>query len=180
MAWMPRLLAGLCIFSLVSTIVFAEDKPADPPTSPTAPKAAEQTDAEKEAAKVAFQQAVELQLKSAKEVEQPEDISKHVASGIELIEAKKYTEFLTAFVLPEEFKAIVAKRGSVDEFAKHFGEARAESMLERLKYVKGKKVWITADGLTAVFDLKTSNIKDVKPYLCLVKVDGKWYMKNKQ
>jgi hypothetical protein len=179
MAWMPRALASLCCLSLASALQFgsfAEDKPAEPPTTP---KPAEKTPEEKEAERAKFAEAVELQLKTAKETEQPADLAKQIAQGIEQLEGKKHAEFLKAFVHPEEYKALIAKRGSEDEFVKHFAEARAASMLERLKYVKDKKVWITADGNTAVFDLKASNIKDVRAYLNLVKVDGKWFMKNK-
>jgi hypothetical protein len=123
---------------------------------------------------------IELQLKSSKESDQPEDLAKHIAKGIELLEAKKYADFLPLFVPPEEFKAILAKRGTIEEFAKRFEEKKSVQMLQILKYTIGKKVWITADGgNAAVFDLKTSGIEQAKPYLPFVKIEGKWYIKNK-
>ena len=143
----------------------AEEKP------PEAPKA-EGTEPSPEA-------KIELQLKSSKEADQPEDLAKHIAQGIEFLEAKKFAEFLPEFVCPEEFKAILAKRGTIEEFAMHFAEKRADQMLKTLKYAQGKKVWLTEDGAAAVFDLKTSGITQAKPYLPFVKIDNKWYIKNK-
>lgn len=96
-----------------------------------------------------------------------------VPEAIRLIEAKEYAKFLKNYVAPEDFKKITAEK-PLDEFAKFFGERKAEPLLKVLKAAKDVKPTLDADGKKATFKVKDPI--DGRESISFQKIDKRWYI----
>jgi hypothetical protein len=84
-----------------------------------------------------------------------ENIGTLIPHGIKLMEAKKYKEFMEAFVPPADL-ARMKESGMFDEIAKKFGEGnKATQLLAALKEVNGSVPEYNDDKTEATFKLKT-------------------------
>lgn len=104
-----------------------------------------------------------------------EKLETAIPEAIRLIEAKEYAKFLKSYVAPEDLKKIAAEM-PLDEFAKFFGEKKAEPLLKMLKAIKGVKPTLDADGKKATFKVKDPI--DGRDSISFQKVDKRWYIQN--
>lgn len=98
-----------------------------------------------------------------------------IPEGIRLLEAKEYATFLKNFVPPEHFQRIT-NSVSLDEFARKFGEDRAEVMLAVLKAIREEKPTLDDGGTRATYTLKEPVNR--KGSIVWEKVDDHWYIRN--
>lgn len=104
-----------------------------------------------------------------------EKVDTAVLEGIRLLEAKDYVKFLKEFVAPDDFKNLTAK-GTLEEFAKKFGENKGPRLLQVLKSIKDSKPTLDKDEKTATYEMKESigGKKEIK----FKKIDKYWYIQN--
>jgi hypothetical protein len=104
-----------------------------------------------------------------------EKVDTAIAGGIKLLEAKDYAGFLKAFVEPEMMEKF-SKDGSIDEFAKMFGEKKGPQLLEVLKKIKYMKPTMEQDGKVASFDVEIEGTS--KKGIKFRKIEKYWYIIN--
>lgn len=97
-----------------------------------------------------------------------------IAEAVRLIEAKDYVKLLQNFVPPEELKKIT-EAATIDEFAKKFGDRKAERLLKALKATKGIEPTMSDDKSKATVQFKEPI--DGKDKIEFIKVDKFWYIK---
>ncbi len=104
-----------------------------------------------------------------------EKVDTAITGGIKLLEAKDYAGFLQAFVEPDMMKKF-SEGGSIDEFAKMFGEKKGPQLLGVMKKIKDLKPTMEEDGKIAKFDVEFegSSKKGIK----FKKIDKYWYIIN--
>lgn len=97
-----------------------------------------------------------------------------IPGGIRLLESKDYAAFLQAFVEPEMIEKLGG--GSIDEFAKKFGEKKGPQLLTVMKKIKDMKPTMEQDGKVANFEVEVegSSKKGIK----FKKIDKYWYIIN--
>ena len=78
-----------------------------------------------------------------------EQLDTAIAEGIRLLEAKDYAQFLSMFVPAD----VLASRGPIEQFAADFAGRRGPLALAALKQIQHVKPTMSADGLTATYDL---------------------------
>ena len=106
-----------------------------------------------------------------------ESLSAAIDKGIALLEAKKSTEFLERFMLPDVLSQI-KKSGEWDEITSKFKLGRDASLLKTLKAAKEMKPVLSDDGTVATFDVKKLP-GEHPPKIQFRKVKGLWYIADK-
>src|SRR5205085_12249001 len=103
----------------------------------------------------------------------PETAKLHarIDSGIVMLEAHQYREFLQAFVDPE----FIEHKG-VDAILEEFQEEKAELLLSVLKEIRTNKPSYRKGNTVASFKLRKR--PDAHGYINFTRVDGVWYIKN--
>lgn len=104
-----------------------------------------------------------------------EKVDTAIAGGIKLLEAKDYAGFLKAFVEPEMMQKF-SEGGSIDEFAKMFGEKKGPQLLGVMKKIKDMKPTMEKDGTIASFDVEIEGVS--KKGIKFKKIDKYWYIIN--
>lgn len=94
-----------------------------------------------------------------------------ISRAIQLLEAGDFVGFFNSCVPPDDLK-MIAKKGSLDDVAKKFGEAKAPRLVQVLKAAKNVKPTLDPTGTIAVFE-----IQGMKP-LRLKKIADHWYIQN--
>ena len=104
-----------------------------------------------------------------------ENLDTAIPEAIRLLEKKDYEGLLKAFVAPVDFERITAKK-PLPEFAKAFGEEKADKLLAVLNAVKGTAPTLSEDKALATFEFKEkiNGKSDIK----FQKIDKYWYIKN--
>jgi hypothetical protein len=104
-----------------------------------------------------------------------ENLDTAIPEAIRLLEKKDYEGLLKAFVAPMELERITSSK-PLPEFAKLFGENKAELLLKVLLSVKGTMPTLSEDKATATFELqeKANGKGDIQ----FQKIDKYWYIKN--
>ena len=104
-----------------------------------------------------------------------ESLDTVIPEVMRLLEKQDYEGLLKAFVAPKDFEKITADK-PLPEFAKWFGENKAEKLLKVLTAVKGTTPTLSEDKATATFELKEplEGKRDIK----FQKIDKYWYIKN--
>ncbi len=104
-----------------------------------------------------------------------ESLDTAIPEAIRLLEKKDYEGLLKAFVPPQQFAELTADK-PLAEFAKSFGEKKAERLLKVLTAVKGITPTLSEDKTVATFELKepVERKSDIK----FQKIDKYWYIKN--
>jgi hypothetical protein len=104
-----------------------------------------------------------------------EQLATAVPEAIRLLENKKYEDFVTSFIAPDDLKKIT-KEQSTEEFARQFGKGKAVRALQILKAIEGKTPKLDHDGTTATF---THDVKDApRDTITFVKVGKYWHIQN--
>lgn len=104
-----------------------------------------------------------------------ESLDTAIPEAIRLLEKKDYEGLLKAFVAPADFERITAKK-PLPDFAKEFGEEKADRLLTVLNAVKGTTPTLSEDKALATFEFK-EQIKG-KSDIKFQKIDKYWYIKN--
>ncbi len=105
-----------------------------------------------------------------------EDLATAIKKGIELLDAKKYTEFLERYMLPDDL-AKFKKSGDFDKIAADFKE-HAEVMVKILKGLQGLKPEMSDDGAVTTYDV--SKLEGPHPdKLQFRQVKDVWYIADK-
>ena len=104
-----------------------------------------------------------------------DELATVVPEAIRLLEEKKYEDFVTTFLAPEEFKKI-AKDKPLKEFADQFGKGHAAMLLQTLRAIEGKAPKLDRAGETATFK---HDVKDT-PHdtMVFVKRGKRWFIRN--
>jgi hypothetical protein len=104
-----------------------------------------------------------------------ENLDTTIAELTRLLEKKDYETLLRKFVAPRDLEQITTKLPFPD-FAKSFGENKAETLLKVLAAVKDKSPTLSDDKAVATFEFKEAinGKRDIK----FQKVDKLWYIKN--
>jgi len=105
-----------------------------------------------------------------------EDLKTAIPTAIELLEKKEYEKFLRMYVPPEVFARITEDK-TIEEFARRFGERKADRLLTALRELKDVKPEMGRDRKTATFQLK--NEIAGKATLSFQKIEKYWYIKDK-
>src|SRR4029077_9103936 len=87
----------------------------------------------------------------AEKTSDKEDLSAAIKKGIEMLDAKKSTEFLERYVIPDDL-AKLKKSGDFDKVAAGFKE-HADLILKVLKGIQDAKPELSEDGALATFDV---------------------------
>jgi hypothetical protein len=104
-----------------------------------------------------------------------EKLETAIPEGIKLLTAKEFQPFIEKFVAPDDLKEIT-KRTTVEEFAKRFGEEKAETLLKVLENIKDTKPTFDKTGTKATYTL-TQTIGNKKT-ITFKKVEKYWYIQN--
>lgn len=104
-----------------------------------------------------------------------EKVETAVAGGIKLLEAKNYVGFLEAFVEPEMLEKF-SKGGSIEDFAKKFGQDKAPVLLKILNKIKDMKPTMEQNGKVASYDVEVEG--SPKKGIKFKKIDKYWYIIN--
>jgi hypothetical protein len=105
-----------------------------------------------------------------------EKLETAITEAIRLLEAKDYATVLKHCLTPDDLKAITEKI-PLDEFAKQFGEGKADRLLKVLKSIEDVKPTLDKEGKTATFKLKEE--ADGKKTISWVKIGKYWYIQEK-
>ena len=106
-----------------------------------------------------------------------EQLTTAVAHGIKLLEAKDHLRFMKEFISPDDMKKVLGSRPEIDAtMAQKFGEQKAPLLLEALKDAQKGTPRYDAEGVTAVYPLKTPI--GGREVLAFVKVGKLWYIRN--
>lgn len=105
-----------------------------------------------------------------------EELSTAVKKGVEMLEAKKNSEFLERYMVPEDL-AKLKKSGDFDSIAAGFKE-HADVMLKVLKGIQDAKPELSEDGKLATFDV--SKLEGQHPAkIQFRQVKDVWYIADK-
>jgi hypothetical protein len=105
-----------------------------------------------------------------------EDLAAAIKSGVEMLEAKKYTAFLERYMLPDDL-AKFKKSGEFDMIAGAFKD-HAEVMVKILKGLEGLKPEMSEDGAVATYDV--SKLEGQHPdKIQFRQVKDVWYIADK-
>ncbi len=104
-----------------------------------------------------------------------ESLDTAIPEAIRLLEKKDYEGLLKAFVAPEDFERITANK-PLPDFAKEFGEEKADKLLVVLKAVIGTPPTLSEDKALATFEFKEKI--NGKSSIKFQKIDKYWYIKN--
>lgn len=110
-----------------------------------------------------------------KKADSREKLETAIPDAIKMLKEKKYAAFLNKFAKPDDLEKIL-KRVTIDEFAKKFGEGKAENLLAMLNAVKNVKPSYNEDKTMATYQIekKISN----RDKITFQKVEKYWYIKN--
>ncbi len=103
----------------------------------------------------------------------PDDLSKDLAEAVSLLESKEYGKMLNRFVVPEQRQQMI-NRGEWDGLIAGFDE-RAPKVLSGLKHAQ--KTPDVQVGDTSV-EFKMPADFEGPGHLTMLKIDGRWYIKN--
>ncbi len=98
-----------------------------------------------------------------------------IPEGVRLLEAKEYQTFVKNFASPADLKRITEEM-SLEEFAKTFGERKAQRLLQVLKEIKDAKPDLDDTGTKATFTLKERI--DGGKSIEFIKIEKYWYLQN--
>ena len=104
-----------------------------------------------------------------------ENLDTAIPEAIRLWEQKDYEGLLKTFVAPVDFERITAKK-PLPEFAKQFGEEKADNLLTVLNSIKGTMPKLSEDKAMATFEFKERIMG--KSDIQFQKIDKYWYIKN--
>jgi hypothetical protein len=103
-----------------------------------------------------------------------EDLTTAIKKGIEMLEAKKTTEFIERFMIPDDLEKM-KKSGHWDDIVTQFKKDHVDDVLKVLNYIKDAKPKLSDDGETATFDVEKLEGKHPKD-LHFRKVKDVWYI----
>jgi hypothetical protein len=113
---------------------------------------------------------------TAEKSAEKEDLSAAIKKGVETLEAKKYTEFLERYMLPDDL-AKFKKSGEFDKIAAAFKD-HADVMIKILKGLQDLKPEMSEDGAIATFDV--SKLEGPHPEkIQFRRVKDVWYIADK-
>jgi hypothetical protein len=104
-----------------------------------------------------------------------EKLETAIPESIKMLTAKEFKPFIEKFVAPDDLKEIT-KRTTVEEFAKRFGEEKAETLLKVLEDIKDTKPTFDKTETKATYTL-TQTIGSKKS-ITFKKVEKYWYIQN--
>lgn len=97
------------------------------------------------------------------------DLDASVAWGAQLLEEKRYREFVMDFAAPSD-RAALEQHGGVDGILAEFGKSKAPKLLEYLR--AAQRATPARDGDLATYALEGAT------KLIFVRERGRWYLKN--
>jgi hypothetical protein len=105
-----------------------------------------------------------------------EDLSAAIKKGVEMLEAKKSSEFLERYMIPDDLDKL-KKSGDFDKIAAGFKE-HADLMAKVLKGIQDAKPELSEDGKLATFDV--SKLEGPHPpKIQFRQVKDVWYIADK-
>jgi hypothetical protein len=105
-----------------------------------------------------------------------EDLAAAIKTGIEMLNAKKYTDFLERYMLPDDL-AKFKKSGDFENIAADF-KAHADVMVKILKGVQELKPELSEEGAVATYDV--SKLEGEHPdKIQFRRVKDVWYIADK-
>jgi hypothetical protein len=110
----------------------------------------------------------------APEATAKEDLAAAVKKGIELLDAKKTTDFLERYMIPDDIEKM-KKSGHWEEIVAEFKRDHVEGVLKVLNFIKDAKPKMSEDGETATFDVEKLEGKHPSE-LHFRKIKDVWYI----
>ena len=97
-----------------------------------------------------------------------DDLGATIDLAISMLEQKSYRAFLERFIAPIDRPKLL-KEGGIDKMLPAFADEKAQSLLEMLRAIRGKKPRMSDDE--AVFETPDKDMHWVLDH-------GKWYIRN--
>lgn len=112
-----------------------------------------------------------------------EELRKKALQTAQLIDAKKYAEFLEEIFSPEELKEMLKReKATLQEHVKQLPAERWPAMASILKALEKKIPLVNETGTQAFFDVRDIHFNGSPPQIALPfrKVDGKWRLSSRK
>jgi hypothetical protein len=103
-----------------------------------------------------------------------EDLNAAIKKGIEMLDAKKTTEFLERYMIPDDIEKM-KKSGHWEEIIAEFKKDHVDDVLKVLNFVKDAKPKMSEDGETATFNVEKLEGKHPSE-LHFHKIKDVWYI----